>query len=233
MHMARHLTADEVREEHVTAMGPRLGPVYNVLWNELVWLNAKWREYIELYGGSQTRLDLLNRSARFFFHMVQRALWETILLHLTRLSDEPTTGGKSNLTVLRLPALVDDEVLREELSGLVTAVTAKTKFARRWRNRVFAHTDFETALGQGAEPLENASRHDVEDSLKSIGAVLNRMHTHYLGSNVLFEPLTASATGSIGLLYVLRDGLAAEKKRHQRLREGRPDPDDIGPGRAI
>src|SRR5213594_2144410 len=110
--MARHLTADEVREEHLASMGPHLGPVYNALWNEVAWLHAKWHEYKELYGEKPPRLELLNRASGFFFRIVQDTLWENTLLHLARLTDPAVVAGKSNLTIRALPELCDEPALR-------------------------------------------------------------------------------------------------------------------------
>ena len=230
--MARNLTADEVREEHLASMGLHLGPVYHALWNEVAWLHAKWHEYKELYGEKPARLDLLNRAAGLFFRIVQDALWEDTLLHLARLTDPPRSAGKENLTVLRLSALVDDGGLREQLDALLTEAQLKTGFARDWRNRHIAHRDLAKALGEGAQPLAGASRKHVDDALRALAAVLNRVNTFYLKSELVFDVITPM-TGSVALLSVVRDGLAAGEKRLGKLRAGRPDPDDLGSERAV
>jgi len=230
--MASNLTADEVREEHLATMGPRLGPVYNALWNEVAWLHAKWHEYKELYGEKPARLELLNRAAGLFFRIVQDTLWEDTLLHLTRLTDPPRSAGRQNLTVSQLPVLVDDLTLREQLEALLTEAQSKTQFARDWRNRHIAHRDLAKALGAGAEPLARASRNHVDEALRALAKVLNGVNEFYLKSNLVFDVI-APMTGSVALLYVLRDGLAAREKRSERLRAGRPNPDDWGPGREV
>ncbi len=230
--MARNLTADEVREEHLASMGPHLGPVYNALWNEVAWLHAKWHEYKELYGEKPPRLELLNRASGFFFRIVQDTLWENTLLHLARLTDPSRSAGRQNLTVLQLPSLVNDPGLREQLEALLTEAKSKAEFARDWRNRHIAHRDLDKALGKGAEPLAAASRNHVDEALRALAAVLNRVNTFYLKSTLTFDVI-APMTGGVALLYVLRDGLVAREKRLERLRAGLPDPDDLGPGREV
>src|SRR5881296_1227370 len=221
--MARNLTADEVREEHLASMGPHLGPVYNALWNEVAWLHAKWHEYKELYGEKPPRLELLNRASGFFFRIVQDTLWEDTLLHLARLTDPSRSAGRQNLTVLQLPSLVNDPGLREQLEALLTEAKSKAEFARDWRNRHIAHRDLDKALGKGAEPLAAASRNHVDEALRALAAVLNRVNTFYLKSTLTFDVI-APMTGGVALLYVLRDGLVAREKRLERLRAGLPDP---------
>ena len=230
--MARNLTAGEVREEHLASMGPHLGPVYNALWNEVAWLHAKWHEYKELYGEKPPRLELLNRASGFFFRIVQDTLWEDTLLHLARLTDPSRSAGRQNLTVLQLPSLVNDPGLREQLEALLTEAKSKAEFARDWRNRHIAHRDLDKALGKGAEPLAAASRNHVDEALRALAAVLNRVNTFYLKSTLTFDVI-APMTGGVALLYVLRDGLVAREKRLERLRAGLPDPDDLGPGREV
>ena len=230
--MARNLTAGEVREEHLASMGPHLGPVYNALWNEVAWLHAKWHEYKELYGEKPPRLELLNRASGFFFRIVQDTLWENTLLHLARLTDPSRSAGRQNLTVLQLPSLVNDPGLREQLEALLTEAKSKAEFARDWRNRHIAHRDLDKALGKGAEPLAAASRNHVDEALRALAAVLNRVNTFYLKSTLTFDVI-APMTGGVALLYVLRDGLVAREKRLERLRAGLPDPDDLGPGREV
>ena len=194
--MARNLTADEVREEHLASMGPHLGPVYNALWNEVAWLHAKWHEYKELYGEKPPRLELLNRASGFFFRIVQDTLWENTLLHLARLTDPSRSAGRQNLTVLQLPSLVNDPGLREQLEALLTEAKSKAEFARDWRNRHIAHRDLDKALGKGAEPLA--------------AAVPSRIHDRHFLPVPLHYRLLAAA----------RSGTSARRHRSQELRLG-------------
>jgi hypothetical protein len=69
----------------------------------------KWAESVELFGSKPTRTELLNQAAPAFFHMIQIVLWEDTLLHIARVTDVATSGGKNqkaNLTIQNLPGLV-------------------------------------------------------------------------------------------------------------------------------
>ena len=90
--MSRHLTADEVRQDYIATMGKELGGQFNRLYNECLWLHLKWSEYVSLYGTSPARIDLLNKSARGFFVLLDSSLWEDVLLHICRLTDDPGVG---------------------------------------------------------------------------------------------------------------------------------------------
>ena len=92
-------TPEEARTEHIRVMGEELGSLYDALWQEVAGLHGKWSEYAALFGTRESRVDLLNQAAPYFFRIVQDSLWEDVLLHIARLTDPPKSAGKSNLTV--------------------------------------------------------------------------------------------------------------------------------------
>ena len=55
--MAQSKTAQQVRDEHVSVLGPDLGSLYNALYNEVTWLHAKWNQYRILFAESQAVLS--------------------------------------------------------------------------------------------------------------------------------------------------------------------------------
>jgi hypothetical protein len=213
-------TAEQVRAEHLEKMGVRLGPVFSELRDDLAWLQVKWAEYRELFGTSPARIDLLKAAADLFFGILDRTLWDDVLLHLCRLTDPASMGGKDNLTIQALPDLCDDPILRREVGGLVVEAVAKTAFARDWRNRRISHHDLDLALGAAARPLAPASRANVTEALSAIHGVLNHLHERLLDSTLSDEVLT-QGTGAEALLYVVRDGLEADAARRERISTGK------------
>ena len=191
-------SAEQVREKHIRDMGPKLGVVYDLLWNEVVWLHAKWIQYRQLYAHSPERVAFLNNVAGHFFGVVQRTLLDDVLLHLARLSDPP----KSNrLTLQRLPKLALDPALGKELKGLVQAACRACDSARSSRNRRIAHTDFACALASTFDPLP--SRADVEAALSAIRAVLHRLEAHYWQSETGYEHFCAAGGDADSLVRYL------------------------------
>lgn len=217
--MSTHRTAEEVRQHHLEVMGDDLGSLYHALWNELAWLYSKWAEYVELFGTKPSRIDLLNSAAGQFFRIVQDSLWQDTLLHIARLTDPPKSAGKENLTIRRLPHLIEEQTLKEKVSELINLAVEKAEFCRDWRNRRIAHKDLGLALSAGAEPLKSASRAQVKEVLGPISDILNAISTHYMDSTTMFEGVGTSG-GAASLLYVLDDGLRAGQERHERLKAG-------------
>ena len=232
--MNRDLSAEDIRKKHLNTLGPELGPVYNALYNKCAWLHIKWQQYIELYGTKPERIDLLNRAAGLFFRVVQDSLWEDTLLHLTRLTGPPRSAGKDNLTVQRLPTLIADEKFRIEIQNLVKAAVDETAFAKDWRNRHIAHDDLARAIKDPkAKMLAPASRKHVKDALRAISRILERINEFYFKSTVFFDHISTTADGAESLLYVIRDGVEAEERLQQRLRDGKLEVEDWKPDREV
>lgn len=214
--MAQIQTAQDTKRQYIKLMGESLGKQFCALRQEVVWLHSIWREYVELFGTKPSRIELLNRSAAFFFVIVEDSLWEATLLHIARLTDPPTSAGKKNLTIQVLPTLVDEKV-RECVQDLVNVAIERAEFCRDWRNRRIAHRDLRLAIDEGVSPLIPATRKVVRDAIASIDDTLNAITSHYMDSSTGFDG-PHIADGAEALLYVLDDGLRAKAERSDRIR---------------
>lgn len=229
--MSRELTAEEVQQEYVVAMGPELGNVFFELRNECIILHWKWEEFVALFGTKPERIELLSKAAKSFFRVVQDTFWEGVLLGIARLTDPANTGKKDNLTLLRLRGLVAMRI-QPEVERLITDCLTEAEFARNWRNRRIAHSDLTLALkDQSARPLASANRLSVQEALAAFVRLLNAVEVHYTKGETMYELHPLGNAGS--LLYVLRGGVKAKTDRIKRLKSGDFGPDDFGPPKQI
>jgi hypothetical protein len=215
-------TAAEAKDECIAKMGEPLGTQYAELWQELAQLHMTWSEFVELFGKKKSRIELLNNAAPYFFRMVQDRLWEAVCLHIARLTDPSNSLGRkdrSNLTIQNLPDLIDDATLKAEVKKRCEAAIAVTAFARDWRNRRIAHRDLDLAMGTSATPLPDVPLKEVNDALGSFEAVLNALAGHFFKSETRFG-LAAIHNGALHLLYLMDDGLTAQKERDERVKAG-------------
>jgi hypothetical protein len=219
-----HQTAEEVRERHVEAMGDEIGELFYLLKQQLFQLFVQWNEYVDAFGTNEERIALLNKVAGGFARSVQDALWADVLLGLTRITDPPRSVGKDNLSVARNPNLLDGE-LKESVAELVNVAAETTTFARDWRNRHLAHRDLSHAMDPSASPLEKASRAHVRDALEAIVAVMNKVEVAFESSSTFYAEARYS-NGIVGLLYTLDDGVRFDEQRLERLKAGKPLPED-------
>lgn len=217
---------DEILQNHIKHMGERLGTYFNALWSEVAWLYTKWSEYEELFGKKPSRVDLLNNAAPTFFHIVQDCLFKDIILHISRLTDPPKSVGKKNLSVRGLSGLISPGNLKTEIETLIEAAVQKADFCRDWRNRSLAHKDLKLSLADEAVPLKSASRKKVKDVLASISSIMNAMAIEYMDTTIFFDGL-GKVKGAEALLYILDDGIKAEKRRRKRIRAGKFTDNDL------
>lgn len=224
--MSSHRTVEQAKQNYIDLMGENLGREFHALWQEVARLYGNWGQYVELYGTKRSRVDLLNKTAPFFFRIVQDALLEQTILHVARLTDPPKSGGRANLTIRRLPGLIEDTRLAGKVEGLVLKARQSCEFCRDWRNRRLAHNDLVLITEIEVEPLKGASRDGVEASLGAIANVLNAVTGHYMQSESFFESFDRES--AVQLLYVLDDGLKEKRKRMRRLVSADTNCDDFG-----
>jgi hypothetical protein len=221
------LSAEQVLARNTEAMGPALGPIYTALCDELVWLHMKWANYLAIFGTSSTRVELANRAAGSFFHVIQEVMWSDLLIGLARVTDPPRTRGRDNLTVQCLPSLISDTPIYEGIQSQLDSVLKSAVFARKWRNRHLAHRDLSRAIaGKKAEPLPSASLASVRECLSGMVALLNLVDNHYLDSTMIYD-MDHVPGDAESLLRVLRHGLYAKEAYFDRLRSGAATPEEI------
>lgn len=228
--MAHSSTAEEIKLKNIKKMGESLGEIYSQLWQEVTWLHFKWEEYVEIYGTKPSRIDLINNIAPHFFYIVEKSLWETILLHITRLTDPATSMNrkdKMNLTIQQLEFLVKDEQFKKkELSNKIKDAVENSQFCRDWRNRHIAHSDLELSLNRSSKPLKKASRKLVIDAIKSIDNVLNAVSSFYDNSTTAFD-IGSSFNGAGNLLYYLNFGMKKHEEKEKRIKDGNYTDEDF------
>ncbi len=207
-------------------MGDSLGKLFHELWQEVAWLYMKWGEYVTLFGTKPSRIDLMNKAAPHFFRIVQDSFWEDTILHIARLTDPPQSMGKENLSIQRLPLMVTDDDLKQNLKEKIKIAKTTSEFCRDWRNRRIAHRDLKLAIEDGITTLQPASRETIKKSLSSIVDVLNLITLHYQNSTSFFE-LPNAYGGGEELLYFIDNGLRLDAERRARVKSGKFNEGDL------
>jgi hypothetical protein len=225
---------DEIRKNYLNKLPLDLGLVFVPLLEEVITLSSKWAEFKKLFAKSNERIELLNKTAPSFFHMIQNVLVEDIILHLARLSDYPKTAGKENLTIQRLPSIDSIKNCLPEIEKTIDDFVKSEEFAliKDWRNRILAHTDFKLATeGVIAKQLEVANKKKIENTLKLIQDILRKILLHFINEETIFEPISQGDADA--LIFYLNSSIQYLEKRKQRILEGEPLPDDLIPPSTI
>jgi hypothetical protein len=226
-------TRDEILAQYVNAMGQDLGEVVAALYHRVAWLHMRWAIYRQLFAQSDRRIGLLNDAAPVFFSVVQRTLFDDVVLDLTRLTDPPRSRGKDNLTLRRLADHVPDPEFRLEIARLAEVALDACECLRDRRNRQLAHDDLSLALSKPTEPIRGISYADIESALSAVRKLLNSLQLRYCRSTVGYEHGVMGPGDADDLLFYLNQGLKSERERERRIRGGSFTPEDLEYGDEV
>ena len=206
-------------------MGAELGELFTALSAELQWMFIRWLQFRKLYVEKESRLEILNRSAPFFFWVVQQVLWDDTVLGIARLGGPPKSAGKPQLALARLVPLLDDPGLKGRIVDQLATIDGKIDRATEWRHRHIAHRELSLALGRSPTELPGIAVEQIDELLDLMAAVLNDILNFYSRTTTAYRH-ASTIQDADDLLFVLRDGLRREEIRTRRLDEGRYDAED-------
>lgn len=175
---------------HLT-MSDDLRQQFELLQNEVGTLIYHFEEHEALFAHSKERINLLNEAAPVFFRMVSDVLWADILMQLSCITGPAQTGRRSpmaeNLSIRRLPALVDPSV-QAEITTAVEQAVVRAKFTNAGRNKFYSHRDLPTALDASALGLTLGSRAQMREAIDATEAVLHVVARAYGQPPITFLP---------------------------------------------
>ncbi len=206
---SRQQTREEILATYIDKMGRELGELFDAISAELTQMHWRWQQYRSLFGIKPGRIDILNATAPCFFRIVHDVLFENTILAIARLVSSPKSVGKDNLTIQRLPSLLNDPKLGDGISMRIAKAKTSAAFAVEWRNRHIAHRDLDLLLSSKTKMLEAATSRKVEQALSNLREVLDEIELFYCDTHTAYG--FAPPWGADDLIYVLRDGLAAPR----------------------
>jgi hypothetical protein len=187
------------------------------LWRELdyevTWLHGRWQIYRQLFGTSEERVEILNRSAGTVALVLQELLLDDIQLGLSKLGDPPMTRRFKNLTVTALVQAVSNHepALGPALSASLQTYQGACDKIRTRRNKWIAHFDHDTLVNRHATPLTGPSREEIELALSALRGLMNTVKLHYNDSQTAYEMIMLENDGE-HLIAMLKRGI-----RYQQL----------------
>ena len=164
-----------------------LSSQFRPLFKDIFWLGMKWREYATLFG-DESNFELLHRTASYLFQIIDDTMWDDMILHLSRLFGPAKSMGKANLTVRRIPDLIQDASLRSEIQDLVDSCQAHCAFVADHRNKRLAHYDLEVATQNLEASLTGVSRMEMRRAVESLQSIMQKIYAHYTDVHFDFDP---------------------------------------------
>ena len=184
-----YYSAEEAKQKLIDELGEDFGNDLNYLKDSYLNMRVSWRFYRSLFGNNKETIDLLNSVSGIFFRYIEQALFEQTILGLCRLTDPIEIGkgakAKKNLTYRMLEEYLPEGYICAVYVEKLEAVKELGAFARDWRNRRIAHSDYQVIRGESE--LDEASRKSVQNLLDAIGDLLQFIYQHILHSDILLE----------------------------------------------
>lgn len=154
---------------------------YELLQNEVGALGYRLGEFTTIFAPVKRRVELLNSVAGVFFHMLHETLWADMLMHLGRLTDPAKQGAFENLSIHRLPLIVDP-ACRATVQEAVDAADRAAAFAREGRNKIYAHRDLIVVRDPQNAGFDLGSVTQMRDAIGHCEAVLDTVARHYVAN---------------------------------------------------
>ena len=128
-------------------MGDDFGELFNAIINVTRNLQIKYREYTYLFG-SEKIVNALNEFAPGFFCYIQEILFNDLILHISKIFDDPGKGDRKILCFNCLLEKVTNEDLKQNLTNILNQCNKKRDFASIRRNKYIAHDDYQLFIGK-------------------------------------------------------------------------------------
>jgi hypothetical protein len=195
---------------------PHIIPIWTVINDETVMVHAYWRVNMDLFGKSKEQVDLLDRSAGFFFFVIQDALATDIQSTLSKLSDPATTFKRENATVHHLLNEIEklnEPALIAKLLPLYKTFSDACEPERESRNKVIAHIDRDIALLKVTLP-QVVTVGVTEAALKALASFMNAVQSHFEDAETGYEHFGMRGAGADDLVQLLKMA-----ERYQTLQE--------------
>ncbi|MCX5658083.1 MAG: hypothetical protein NTZ48_07710 [Candidatus Omnitrophica bacterium] len=167
-------------------------------------------EFKIIYNVDQ--MDLLNRTAPFFFLKLRDYYWNRLILAISRFTDPIKSNGFENLSIKVLTEFAKDlpEPLEQKIVKNIENVVKASGKIREYRNKIISHRDMNTAILTD-DDLPIIYVETVEYIFSSIDDSLNIFYHHLENTHEEHCP-TLITHGAQSLLYYLSLGNEIEEQ---------------------
>ncbi len=205
--------SSNIRDNFITELGPEVGVEFYRLYVYWAEASVQFSEYKTLFD-DQSNVDMLNAIGGSVFGNIQLIMQDSLILHITRLTDPPGSENTyRNLSLLMLPQhLKENENIPNAnrfrdpewlcgLNKLLKTAKDKAKYARRHRNERIAHLDYDTTMGLRTEPLRPVDIEEVTQIIDCIFRVIHYVYSAMYPNTDLFDTVSYQSAAGHFLAY--------------------------------
>jgi hypothetical protein len=145
--------------------------------------------YNHLFNETEEKILILQETAPHMFGVIQIALFNDIILYLTRLTDPKKNGKHENLVLEQLlehSDITTKPELLEELKIQRNALREKCQNCRTSRDKSIAHQDLTHALTP-LSPYSGISLEDIKELRDMVNKLMNTINRNLENEETLYE----------------------------------------------
>jgi hypothetical protein len=124
-------------------------------------------------------------------------LLESIVLGISKITDNPKSSGKKNFTVNAIPQFISDDVIKKEIEKDIKEIIEIAKSCRKRRNKKIAHLDLDIAVNSIS--IDPILKSEIDAIINGLQNIYNKIENYYFNTETAFQYITSSK-GAFSLL---------------------------------
>ena len=210
----------DVLDDFIEIYGKKDGEIVARLTFRVSNLFFEWRAFLYLFCGPTERVDTLNAASGKTSKLLQKLLWDSVLLSIRKFLDPAGDGSNTNLSLQHLQRIAKESQFGVDLTQAYEELKSVCEPARKYATKYLAHSDLKHAIGS---KVTSVQRGQTTDAVRAIGKFANKFHAETRDTDIRFSPIPMRDDEKKFLL-VLHRGVeetrAADLRRRAYLKQG-------------
>lgn len=186
--------------EIALAIPETVRPLYDILYEEVLWLHVKWKILTQLHPYDNEQAELLNQTAFMFFFVTRKVLLNDILVSIGRLLDPAKDRNFENASFDQLVTWLEVNNYPELSTCLgkkLFDIKCKAEHLKAFRNKKIAHLDLYLAIEDEAKTviMPRVQKEEIDIIIKSVQDFMNTFVQHFDNYEVRFQDTTIDGDG--------------------------------------
>lgn len=215
--MADEKNSKEIEKEMIEVLGSEQGKLFNSIQNEFILLGEKFKHFKELFMTDESRIQVMNKTAPFFFFSLQRILLDDLVMNISRLTESEMNRKFRNATLKGFIRSFDKERLSPEIFQYFNLCLKSVQCLNDWRDKRVAHRDFDIHVNNKVINLKYV---EIENCMGGLTSLMKALYSHFFNSDFMYEFFSPTG-GASSLLKHLDLSLRAKSEYFESLKSSR------------
>jgi len=210
---------EENQKNYVDRLGVEYGTLFYHCYQDICHLRLTWKSYQSLFGSNQERLDLLYSVSNVFSYVMKKALHDSTLLGIRRLTEPYVTTKKKrvlkSISIQGFRGLFDERPDKDHFDKILQDALSSVEVVAPYINKKIAHADLD--VKEGVLTVSDFSRQQISKAIEDIAHVIKWVALQTMRSSVSTIPALPAADELWFLKHVYEGVLAMNRKEAQSM----------------